>query len=102
MGEWEVTFEPLNVIAADDPVSCAIYARDNGFLSKEGWKSFKRAAFEQQKMSHMINKAKIKFYHAGPKFKYEFDITKDISHAVKLNHQNGNTNLQDAFVLEMQ
>jgi hypothetical protein len=33
--EWEtgeITAEPLSVIAADDPVTCAIYARENGLL----------------------------------------------------------------------
>ena len=37
--EWEngeITNEPLNIIAADDPVSCAIYARDNNLLDKPG------------------------------------------------------------------
>ena len=66
--EWEngeTTFEPLNVIAADDPVSCTIYARDNGLLSKDGWKRFKRTAFEQQKMFNMINKVKIRFNYAS-------------------------------------
>ena len=58
--EWEnrmITFEPLNVIAADDPISCTIYARDNGLHSKEGWKRFKSATFEQQKVFCMINQA---------------------------------------------
>ena len=41
--EWEngeVTKEPLNIIAADDPVTCAIYAQDNNLLDKPGWKRF--------------------------------------------------------------
>jgi len=50
----------------------------------------------------MINKAKIKSYHAGPKFKYGFEIPRDYNHAVKLDRQNGNTNWQDAVALEMQ
>jgi hypothetical protein len=41
MVEWEngeITAEPLSIIAADDPVSCAIYARDNNLLDVDGWK----------------------------------------------------------------
>jgi hypothetical protein len=37
--EWEngeITTEPLKVIAADDPVTCAIYARENGLLDQPG------------------------------------------------------------------
>ena len=33
--EWEtgeITFEPLSIIAADDPVTCAAYAKENDLL----------------------------------------------------------------------
>ena len=38
--EWktgEVTLEPLPVITADDPVTCAAYAKQNDLLAVEGW-----------------------------------------------------------------
>ena len=38
--EWETgesTYEPLDVIAADDPVTCAIYAKEKGLLDEPGW-----------------------------------------------------------------
>jgi hypothetical protein len=41
--EWEnreITKEPLAIIAADDPVTCAIHAKEKGLLDKEGWKHF--------------------------------------------------------------
>jgi hypothetical protein len=40
MVEWEtgeITTEPLNIIAADNPVTCALYARDNNLLEEPGW-----------------------------------------------------------------
>jgi hypothetical protein len=37
----EINSEPLAVIAADDPVTCAICAKDNDLLAPEGWKRFK-------------------------------------------------------------
>jgi hypothetical protein len=39
--EWEngeITTEPLSVIAADNPVTCAVYAREHDILDVEGWK----------------------------------------------------------------
>ena len=39
MIEWEngeITSEPLSIIGADDPVTCAIYARENKLLDKPG------------------------------------------------------------------
>jgi hypothetical protein len=41
--EWEnreITSEPLNVIATNDPVTCVIYARENALLDLLGWKCF--------------------------------------------------------------
>jgi ribosome maturation protein Sdo1 len=36
----EITKEPLKIIAADDPVTCAIYVRENGLLYQPGWRQF--------------------------------------------------------------
>ena len=41
MIEWETgetTEEPLSCIAADDPVTCAVYARQHDLLYLEGWR----------------------------------------------------------------
>ena len=38
--EWEsgeITFECLYIIAADDPVTCAVYAKENDLLALEVW-----------------------------------------------------------------
>ena len=45
--EWEtgeITFEPLSIIAADDPVTCAAYAKENDLLALEGWHRFSSLA----------------------------------------------------------
>jgi hypothetical protein len=63
MVEWEdgsITAEPLGIIAADDPVTCVIYAREHDLLNKEGWKRFKTIAKKQKKMFRMANQAKLR------------------------------------------
>jgi hypothetical protein len=38
--EWEngeVTCEPLQVIAKEDPVTCEIYAKEKDLLDTDGW-----------------------------------------------------------------
>ena len=38
--EWETgerTYEPLDNIATDDPVTCAVYAKEKGLLDEPGW-----------------------------------------------------------------
>ena len=37
----EITNEPLNIIAAANPVSCAIYGRDSNLPDHPGWMRFK-------------------------------------------------------------
>ena len=39
--EWEtgeITIEPLSVIAVDDPITCASYAKDMNLYDLDGWK----------------------------------------------------------------
>jgi hypothetical protein len=94
MVEWEngeITREPLSNIAADDPVTCAIYARDNDLLELDGWKRFKRIAKRQKKLFRMANQAKLRSYNSAPKFKYGFEVPRDYKHAMWLDKRNGNT-----------
>jgi hypothetical protein len=54
MIEWEngeITTEPLALIATDDPVTCAIYAREHGLLDKPGWKRFKNIAKHEKQFT---------------------------------------------------
>ena len=104
MVEWEtgeVTCEPLQIIAADDPVSCAIYAKDNNLLELPGWKRFKSIAKRQKKFTRMVNQAKIKSYTSSPKYKYGFEVPKNYTHAMRLDEKNKNSRWKDAADLEI-
>lgn len=105
MVEWEngeITSEPLTAIAKDDPVSCAIYARDHNLLDTKGWRMFKGLAKRQKNLFQAVNQAKIRTFYNSPKFKYGFEIPRDYKHAIQLDNRNGNTNWQDAVALEME
>ena len=44
MIEWEngeISREPLKSIVADNPVTCAIYAKNNNLIETSGWKKLK-------------------------------------------------------------
>ena len=104
MVEWEtgeITSEPLQVIAADDPVTCAIYAKDNGLLDQPGWKKFKAIAKRQKKFTRMVNQAKLKSFSSSPKYKYGFEVPKNYSHAMTLDARNKNTKWKEAADLEI-
>lgn len=102
--EWEtgeITKEPLNVIAADDPVTCAIYARENNLLDVPGWKRFKPIAKREKKFIRMVNQAKLRSFRTAPKYKYGFEVPRDYAHALQLDAKNGNTRWQDAAKTEL-
>ena len=104
MVEWEngeVTAEPLHVIAADDPVTCAIYAKENNLLDQPGWKRFKAIAKRQKKFTRMVNQAKLRSYHMAPRFKYGFEVPRDYVHAMQLDERNKDTRWRDAIALEL-
>ena len=104
MMEWEngeITTEPLSLIAADDPVTCAIYAKDKGLLDTKGWKRFKNQASRHVKFIRMINQAKLRSYRTAKRYKYGFEIPKNYKDAMRLDKLNGNTKWANATKQEM-
>ena len=60
--EWEtgeVTIEPLSVIAADDPVTCAAFAKQHDLLALEGWYRFRSLAKKDKVFVRVIKQSKI-------------------------------------------
>ena len=105
MIEWEngeTTSEPLKMVAADDPVTCAIYARENNLLNVPGWKQFKALARREKKFLRMVNQAKLRSYNTAPKYKYGYEVPRDYRHALRLDELNKNTKWQDAVRTELQ
>jgi len=105
MIEWEngeITSAPLSIIAADDPVTCAIYAWENNLLEQEGWKWFKGIAKHEKKLLWLANQAKLHSYHTAPKYKYGYEVPRDFTHAVQIDAKCGNTKWQEATKLKQQ
>jgi hypothetical protein len=92
----ESTFEPLHLVAADDPVTCAIYGKDNDLLDQPGWKRFKRIAKRLQKLLRFTNQALLRSYRTVPTYQYGFLVPKGHDQAVKIDRKNGNTKWQDS------
>ena len=104
MIEWEngeITSEPLSMIAADDPVTCTLYAIEKDLLHVDGWKRFKRIAKNQKKLIRMANQAKLRSYRHSPKYMFGFEVPKDYKQAQVLDQKNGNTRWSDATKTEM-
>ncbi|MFA9289535.1 MAG: reverse transcriptase domain-containing protein [Weeksellaceae bacterium] len=102
--EWETgetTYEPLDLIASDDPVTCAAYAIKHGLLDTPGWKHFNRFAKTEKKVQRMINQAKLRSYRREPFWKFGVLVPRTHAQAVELDKKNGNRLWQDAEEMEM-
>ena len=94
MVEWEtdeITYEPLKIIIADDPATCAIYGKNNNLLDEEGWKRLKPIARRQPKLLRLANQAKLRSFRLTLKQKYVYEVPRNYSHAKEIDLANGNT-----------
>ncbi len=69
MVEWEngeTTTEPLSVIAANNPVTCAIYANKHDLLDTKGWKHFRNTAKREKHFLQLVKQAKLHSYCNAP------------------------------------
>ena len=83
--EWEsgeITYEPLEIIAADDPVSCANYVKRANLLDIDGWKRFRRIARRNKKLTRMINQAKLRSFKTAPKYMFGYEVPNSFKRAV--------------------
>ena len=97
----ETTWEPLSIIAKSDPISCAIYAKDNNLLHLDGWKGFARLARRQKKMLRMANQAKLKSFRNAPYYKFGVQVARNHNEAMELDKRNGNNKWYDAEQVEL-
>jgi hypothetical protein len=97
----EITKEALKIISADDPVTCALYGRENGLPDKPGWKCFKHIAKNKKKFTHMVNQPKLKSFNTAPKYKYGYKNPRTYEQAKHLDEKNWNTLWGDATALEL-
>ena len=97
--EWETgesTYEPLDVIVADDPVNCAIYAKEEGLLDEPGWQHFRLIAKHESPQLCMTKQAKLCLLRHYPKYKFGCQVPNNHAEAMLLDKKNLNTKRADA------
>ena len=97
----EKSYEPLDVIAADDPMTCAIYAQKHNLLNIPGWKRFKRLTKRKQKFNRMLKQSVLKAFRRTKRYKFGYEIPHDHNDAVRLDLEAGNKKWQEAEHLEV-
>ena len=88
----ESTYEALNNIAADDPVTCAIYGMKNNLLEEEGWRHFKKIAKRHKKLKRLLNQGKLQPYHTQKVYKFGILVPCHHREAIELSPRKGHLN----------
>jgi hypothetical protein len=102
--EWEngeVTYEPLAIIKKSDPVSLAIYARDNQLLHLDGWKSLKSLADRQERTLRLANQAKLHASRNRVVHKFGVQVPQNHNQAIRIDEGNGNHLWREAEETEL-
>ena len=104
----EETWEPLNIIAQDTPVTCASYAKHHALLNTPGWKRLKSHVLQMRRLNVLIEKAKAKAKSkknlGDPNYcrmKYGIRVPRNYKEAMMLDKLNGNRKWGDAVDKEM-
>jgi Reverse transcriptase (RNA-dependent DNA polymerase) len=109
--EWETgecSWEPLQTsnktgIADLDPVTVAIYAKEQDLLGKPGWNSprLKNIAKTQKKLIRLANQTKLHSFRTKPTYKYGFLVPRNHDQAMEIDQRNGNSLWRDAEIFEI-
>ena len=95
------TWEPLANIAADDPITTAMYGKRNNLLNQPGWKHLKSFVKNAKVIGRMVNQTRLKNYRNKPVYKYGVQVPRSHQEAVLIDQRNGDTKWQDSEDLEV-
>jgi hypothetical protein len=101
---WETgesTYEPLDLIASDDPITCAEYALKHNLLDEPGWKRFCHYTRKKHTLCRIVNQTKVSSYRQEPFWKLGVLVPRDHKQAMELDMKNNNKKWQDAEETEM-
>jgi hypothetical protein len=104
MVEWETgetTYEPLHMMAKDDPVTVAAYAKEKGLLDLEGWRQFRSRARREKRMLRELKQAHLRQVRRSAVYKFGYQVPRTYREALEIDAKNGNTKWQDAVSLEL-
>ena len=103
--EWEtgeITFEPLSIIAADDPVTCAAYAKENDLLALEGCRRFRSLDMKDKVLTKAIKQSRIRQVRRSQSDMFGYLIPRNYMEAMQFDSENKNSKWHDAIKLEME
>ena len=97
----EITFEPLSVIAADDPITCAAYAKQKNLYNLDQWKCIRHLIKKEKQLTRAIKQSKIRLVRHAKKSMFGFLIPRNHSEALEFDKANKNSKWYDATKAEL-
>ena len=100
--EWDngtQTYEPLDIMIKDDPITLAIYAQDNDLLQTPSWKRCRKTINANPTLKRLINKTTTR--SSTPNYQFGIQVPRNVKEAYALDERNGNTKWQDAMEAEI-
>jgi hypothetical protein len=99
----EPTWEPLDTIKKEDPVTLAQYARENRLLDKSMWMWAKRYVKDKAKIARSIRRLKAsKRKTRGIRYQFGVRVPRTLNEAYELDALNNDTAWTDAIKKEVQ
>ena len=98
----EVTSKPSFVIAADDPVTCAAYAKQHDRLALEGWHRFRSLAKKDKILTRAIKQSKIRQVMRSQTYMFGYPIPRTYSEAIQFDTENKNSKWYDVIKFKME
>ena len=102
--DWETgekTYQCLSVLAADDPVTCATYAKENDLPHIGDWKRFRNLAKRDKTPTRVVMQSMIRQTRRANKYMFGYLIPRSYKEALEFYKENNNTKWADATRDEM-
>ena len=96
------TWEPLNMMIAQDPITCASYAKRNDLVELQGWTSLRKYARRTKVLDRQVKQAVLKAQRRAPIYKFGVRVPRDHKEAVHLQEAQGHSKWTDAEAVELE
>ena len=101
-GYEDPTWEPLEVIKVDDPITVAKYAQDKNLTGQAMWKWAERYLKRTKRFQRYYRQVLLMKKRTNTiKYQFGYRVPRTIKEALKLDEMNKNTKWQDAILTEL-
>jgi hypothetical protein len=97
----EPTWEPLQVIKADDPITVASYVKEKNLQDQPQWRWANQYSKNPKKFIRYCKQMAMPMKKRGPLYKFGVRVPRNVMEALILDKENGNTLWKDAIKKEM-